>query len=169
MIARSDGTTGRSVVSDAQRGPVAPERREVDLRRAVEQALRHRLADRRRELEAVPRAGADDQHRLVIAMRVPVPTGSVVDLTVLLTKTATVESVNSAIRAAAEGPLAGILKYTEDPIVSSDVIGDPHSSIFAPDLTQILNGNFLKVVSWYDNEWGYSCRTADLIKRVAAL
>ena len=104
-----------------------------------------------------------------IAMRVPVPTGSVVDLTVLLNKTATVESVNSAIQAAAEGPLSGILKYTTDPIVSSDVIGDPHSSIFAPDFTQILDGNFLKVVSWYDNEWGYSCRTADLIKKVAAL
>jgi glyceraldehyde 3-phosphate dehydrogenase len=99
-----------------------------------------------------------------IALRVPVPTGSVVDLTVNLGKATTAEAINNAIREAAEGPLKGILKYTEDPLVSTDIIGDPHSSIFAPDFTQILGGEgtFAKVVSWYDNEWGYSNRTTDL-------
>ncbi|MFP6587913.1 MAG: type I glyceraldehyde-3-phosphate dehydrogenase [Pirellulaceae bacterium] len=99
-----------------------------------------------------------------IALRVPVPTGSVVDLTVNLGKATTAEAINNAIREAAEGPLKGILKYTEDPLVSTDIIGDPHSSIFAPDFTQVLGGEgtFAKVVSWYDNEWGYASRTADL-------
>ena len=99
-----------------------------------------------------------------IAMRVPVATGSVVDLTVNLGTEVSTESINAAIRKAAEGPLKGILKYTEDPIVSSDIIDDPHSSIFAADFTQVLGskGKLAKVVSWYDNEWGYSCRTADL-------
>ena len=99
-----------------------------------------------------------------IALRVPVPTGSVVDLTVNLGKATTAEAINNAIREAAEGPLKGILKYTEDPLVSTDIVGDPHSSIFAPDFTQILGGEgtFAKVVSWYDNEWGYSNRTTDL-------
>ncbi|MCH7752013.1 MAG: type I glyceraldehyde-3-phosphate dehydrogenase [Planctomycetes bacterium] len=101
-----------------------------------------------------------------IALRVPVITGSVVDLTVLLSKNVTEADVNSAMKAAAEGPLKGILCYTEDPIVSSDVIGDAHSSIFAADFTQVIEGNMLKVVSWYDNEWGYSARTADLIARI---
>ena len=68
----------------------------------------------------------------------------------------TKEEVNAAMKAAAEGPLKGILEYTEDPIVSSDIIGDPHSSIFAADWTQVMDGNMVKVVSWYDNEWGYS-------------
>ena len=99
-----------------------------------------------------------------IALRVPVPTGSVVDLTVNLSKATTAEAINNAIREAAEGPLKGFLKYTEDPLVSTDIIGDPHSSIFAPDFTQVLGGEgtFAKVVSWYDNEWGYSNRTTDL-------
>ncbi len=99
-----------------------------------------------------------------IAMRVPVPTGSVVDLTVNLSKETTKEEINAAMKAAAEGPLKGILCYTEDPIVSSDIIDDSHSSIFAADFTQVLGkkGKLAKVVSWYDNEWGYSCRTADL-------
>jgi glyceraldehyde 3-phosphate dehydrogenase len=99
-----------------------------------------------------------------IALRVPVPTGSVVDLTVNLGKATTAEAINNAIREAAEGPLKGILKYTEDPLVSTDIVGDPHSSIFSPDFTQILGGEgtFAKVVSWYDNEWGYSNRTTDL-------
>ncbi len=104
-----------------------------------------------------------------IAMRVPVVTGSVVDLTVNLAKSAGPDSVNDAIKAAAEGPLKGILKYTEDPIVSSDIIGDPHSSIFAAPFTQTIGDNMLKVVSWYDNEWGYSSRTADLISKIASL
>lgn len=99
-----------------------------------------------------------------ISMRVPVATGSVVDLTANLGKEATSADINAAMKAAAEGPLKGILKYTEDPIVSSDIIDDPHSSIFAADLTEVLGGKgkLTKVISWYDNEWGYSCRTADL-------
>jgi len=103
-----------------------------------------------------------------IAMRVPVATGSVVDLTVNLKKETTVAEINAAIKLAAEGPLKGILCYTEDPIVSSDIIDDPHSSIFAADFTQVLGdkGKLVKVVSWYDNEWGYSCRTADLCARL---
>ncbi len=101
-----------------------------------------------------------------ISLRVPVITGSVVDLTVLLSKNVSEADVNSAMKTAAEGPLKGILCYTEDPIVSSDVIGDAHSSIFAADFTQVIEGNMLKVVSWYDNEWGYSARTADLIARI---
>lgn len=104
-----------------------------------------------------------------IALRVPVATGSVVDLTVNLSKTVSESDVNNAMKAAAEGPLKGILYYTEDPIVSSDIIGDAHSSIFASDFTQVLEGNMLKVVSWYDNEWGYSVRTADLIAKIGKL
>ncbi len=104
-----------------------------------------------------------------IALRVPVPNASVVDLTALLQKDVTVEEVNAAVKAAAEGPLKGILCYNEDPIVSTDIIGDPHSSIFTPDFTQVMDGNMVKVVSWYDNEWGYSCRTADLIAKIATL
>ena len=103
-----------------------------------------------------------------IAMRVPVPTGSVVDLTVNLGRNTTAEEINAAIKAASEGPLKGILCYTEDPLVSTDIIGDPHSSIFASDFTQVLGdeGNMVKVVSWYDNESGYSNRTADLVSLV---
>ncbi len=103
-----------------------------------------------------------------IAMRVPVSTGSVVDLVANLSKPATKETVNAAIKEAANGPLKGYLAYTEDPIVSSDIIDDPHSSIFAADWTQVLGGTgqLIKVVSWYDNEWGYSCRTADLVARI---
>ncbi len=106
-----------------------------------------------------------------IAIRVPVPTGSVVDLTVNLAKETDAESINAAIKAAAEGPLKGILCYTTDPIVSSDVIHDPHSSIFAADFTQVLGGKgkMAKVISWYDNEWGYSCRTADLVAKLGAM
>jgi len=106
-----------------------------------------------------------------IALRVPVPTGSVVDLTVNLAKNATAESINAAMKKAADGPLKGILCYTEDPICSTDIIGDPHSSIFAADFTQVLGkeGKLAKVVSWYDNEWGYSCRTADLCALLAKM
>lgn len=105
-----------------------------------------------------------------ISMRVPVATGSVVDLVVNLNTEVTAEAVNAAIKAAADGPMKGILCYTEDPIVSSDIIDDPHSSIFAADWTQVLGGSgkMIKVVSWYDNEWGYSCRTTDLIARLGA-
>ncbi len=104
-----------------------------------------------------------------IALRVPVVTGSVVDLTVTLGKKVTEAEVNAAVKAAAEGPMKGILCYMEDPIVSSDIIGDPHSSIFVPAFTQVIDGNMVKIVSWYDNEWGYSSRTADLIARIAKL
>jgi len=101
-----------------------------------------------------------------MALRVPVPTGSVVDLTVNLEKSATVESINAAIKAAADGPMKGILYYTEDPIVSTDIIDDPHSSIFAAEQTKMLGDKMAKIISWYDNEWGYSCRTADLIAKI---
>ncbi|TWU25611.1 type I glyceraldehyde-3-phosphate dehydrogenase [Bythopirellula polymerisocia] len=104
-----------------------------------------------------------------IALRVPVPNGSVVDLTAILGKKVTEADINSAVKAAAEGPLKGILCYTEDPIVSTDIIGDSHSSIFAADFTQVIDGNMAKIVSWYDNEWGYSCRTADLIALIGKL
>ena len=96
------------------------------------------------------------------ALRVPIPTGSVTDLTVELAKTATAEEINAAMKAAAEGPMKGILKYYDVPIVSSDIVTDPHSSLFDSLLTKVL-GNQAKVVSWYDNEWGYSNRLVDLI------
>ena len=104
-----------------------------------------------------------------IAMRVPVPTGSVVDLTANLSKSASVEEINAAIKAAAEGPMKGILAYTEDPIVSSDIIGDPHSSIFAAPFTAVIADKLVKVVSWYDNEAGYSARAADLVKKLGTM
>lgn len=104
-----------------------------------------------------------------IALRVPTPDGSVTDLTALMKRDLTKEEVNAAMKAAAEGPLKGVLEYTEDPIVSSDIIGNPHSSIFAADFTQVIGGNMLKVVSWYDNEWGYSCRTVDLIAKMGKM
>jgi len=102
-----------------------------------------------------------------IAMRVPVPDGSTVDLVVELDSDVTVEEVNAAVKAAAEGPLAGIMEYTEDPIVSTDIIGNPHSSIFDASGTHVLGGNLVKVMAWYDNEWGYSNRVVDLIERLA--
>ena len=100
------------------------------------------------------------------AVRVPTPDGSLVDLTVQLEREVTKEEVNAAMKAAAEGELKGILEYTEDPIVSSDVIGNPHSSIFDAQLTMVLGGkgDTIKCVSWYDNEWGYSNRLVDLVK-----
>ena len=101
------------------------------------------------------------------AMRVPVPTGSATDLTVELKTAATKEQVNAAVMAAADGPLKGILVYTEDPIVSSDIVTDPASCIFDALLTNV-NGNMLKVVGWYDNEWGYSNRLVDLVGLVGS-
>jgi glyceraldehyde 3-phosphate dehydrogenase len=101
------------------------------------------------------------------AMRVPVPTGSATDLTVELRTAATKEQVNAAVKAAADGPLKGILVYTEDPIVSSDIVTDPASCIFDALLTNV-NGNMLKVVGWYDNEWGYSNRLVDLVGLVGS-
>jgi glyceraldehyde 3-phosphate dehydrogenase len=101
------------------------------------------------------------------ALRVPTPTGSATDLTVEVGRETTVEEVNAAVKAAAEGPLKGYLKYTEDPIVSSDIVTDPSSCIFDAGLTKVL-GNQVKVVGWYDNEWGYSCRLSDLIVYIGA-
>jgi len=96
------------------------------------------------------------------AVRVPLPTGSLTDLTVELEKKASAEEINAAVKAAAEGPMKGILKYTEDEIVSSDIVTDPHSSIFDAKLTKALDGQ-VKIASWYDNEWGYSNRLADIV------
>jgi glyceraldehyde 3-phosphate dehydrogenase len=104
-----------------------------------------------------------------MAMRVPVPDGSTVDLVVQLGRDVTVEEVNAAVKRAAEGPMKGILQYTEEPLVSTDIIGNPHSSIFDAGSTQVLGGNLVKVLSWYDNEWGYSNRVVDLIERLAEL
>ena len=100
------------------------------------------------------------------ATRVPTPDGSMVDLTVQLERPVTKEEVNAAMKAAAEGPLKGILQYCEDPIVSIDIVGNSYSSIFDSQLTMVLGGenDLIKVVSWYDNEWGYSCRVKDLAK-----
>lgn len=103
-----------------------------------------------------------------MAMRVPVINGSVVDLVAELEKPATKEEINAAIKAAAEGPLKGVLQYTEDPIVSCDIIGNAHSSIFDSLETTVMDGNFVKVISWYDNEWGYSNRCVDLFKMMAS-
>ncbi len=100
------------------------------------------------------------------AMRVPVPTGSATDLTVRLSREATKDEVNAALKAAADGPLAGFLSYTEDPIVSTDIVTDPASCIFDAQLTN-AQGSMLKVVGWYDNEWGYSNRLVDLTNYVA--
>ncbi len=103
------------------------------------------------------------------ALRVPVPDGSIVDLTSLLKREVTKDEVNQALKAAADGPLKGIIQYATDPLVSSDIVGNPHSCIFIPEWTQVMQGNLVKTIAWYDNEWGYSCRTADLIAKVGQL
>jgi glyceraldehyde 3-phosphate dehydrogenase len=101
------------------------------------------------------------------AMRAPVPTGSVVDLTFEAAKAVNPEEVNAAVKEAAEGPMKGILSYTEDPIVSTDIVGDPHSSIFDSALTMAIgDGKLIKAISWYDNEWGYSNRCVELAGKV---
>jgi glyceraldehyde 3-phosphate dehydrogenase len=102
-----------------------------------------------------------------LAVRVPTPTGSLTDLTFQASKEVTVEAVQAAVKKAAEGELKGILEYTEDPIVSTDIQGDPHSSIFDATETKVI-GNLVKVLSWYDNEWGYSNRLVDLTEVVAS-
>ncbi|MDD5441525.1 MAG: type I glyceraldehyde-3-phosphate dehydrogenase, partial [Candidatus Omnitrophica bacterium] len=99
-----------------------------------------------------------------LAMRVPTPTGSIVDLSVKTEKDPSVEEVNAALKAAAEGPMKGILSYCQDPIVSADIIGDSHSSVYDSLSIMKLGKGFFKVLSWYDNEWGYSNRVVDLIK-----
>jgi glyceraldehyde 3-phosphate dehydrogenase len=99
------------------------------------------------------------------SLRVPIPDGSVVDLIVTLEQEATAEEINAAVKAAAEGPLTGVLRYTDEPLVSSDIVGDPHSSIFDSALTMVM-GRQAKVVLWYDNEWGFSNRMVDLCGRL---
>ena len=101
------------------------------------------------------------------ALRVPIPTGSITDLTLVSEKTVTVEEINAAYKKAAEGELKGILMYTEDPIVSSDIVGDPHSSIYDSGLVRVID-NTVKLSSWYDNEWGYSNRLVELTALVAS-
>jgi glyceraldehyde 3-phosphate dehydrogenase len=104
-----------------------------------------------------------------LAMRVPVPDGSIVDLVCRLGKNASAQDVNGAVRAAAEGPMQRVLEYSQEPLVSSDIIGNPHSSIFDAMSTSSLKDGYLRVVSWYDNEWGYSNRVVDLIDKMATL
>jgi glyceraldehyde 3-phosphate dehydrogenase len=102
-----------------------------------------------------------------VSVRVPVSDGSIVDLVAELEKDTTADEINAAMKKAADGDMKGVLEYCEDPIVSVDVIGNPHSSIFDSLSTSVMDGNFVKVFSWYDNEWGYSSRTLDLIKLMA--
>jgi len=103
-----------------------------------------------------------------IAARVPVPDGSLTDLTVMLSREVSAEEVNAAMKEASESSLKGIMEYSEDPLVSSDIVGNPHSNIFDSQMTSAM-GNMVKVVGWYDNEWGYSCRVADLLVKMANL
>jgi glyceraldehyde 3-phosphate dehydrogenase len=98
-----------------------------------------------------------------IAMRVPTPNVSVVDLVALLDRKTTTEELNAAFKAAADGPLKGILQYSEVPLVSIDFRGNAHSSIVDAPYTKVMDGDFAKVLAWYDNEWGYSCRCIDLV------
>ncbi len=104
-----------------------------------------------------------------MALRVPVPDGSIVDMTVELEKDATVEAINDAMKRASLGPMRGVLEYNTEPIVSSDIIGNSHSSIFDAPLTQVLDKRMAKVVAWYDNEWGYSSRVEELIVRLSKI
>lgn len=104
-----------------------------------------------------------------IAVRVPVSDGSLVDLVVELEKSTTPEKINDKMKDAANGKLKGILEYCEDPIVSSDIVGNGYSSIFDSLSTRVMDNNLAKIISWYDNEWGYSCRTVDMLKKMAAM
>jgi glyceraldehyde 3-phosphate dehydrogenase len=104
-----------------------------------------------------------------IAMRVPVPDGSIIDMACRLSKAATVEEVNGAVREAAAGPLSRIVEYSEAPLVSSDVIGNPHSSVFDALSTASQGDGWVRVVAWYDNEWGYSQRVVDLVELLAKI
>lgn len=103
-----------------------------------------------------------------MAVRVPTPNVSLTDLTAVLSRAATAEEVNAALKAAAEGPLRGILQVTEEPLVSVDFMGNPHSSIVDAPFTKVVGGDAVKVLAWYDNEWGFSCRVKDLIRYLAA-
>lgn len=100
------------------------------------------------------------------ALRVPTPDGSITDLVAVLKKDATVEEINAAMKEAAEGELKGIMEYTDEPLVSADIVGNPHSTIF-DSLSTMVDGNLVKVVGWYDNEWGYSCRVVDLLVKIS--
>ena len=100
------------------------------------------------------------------ALRVPVPTGSVVDLTVEVERTTSVDEINAAFAAAAEGPLRGILEYSEEPLVSADIVGSPYSSVFDAGFTSVIDGTSVKVLAWYDNEWGYANRLGELAERI---
>jgi glyceraldehyde 3-phosphate dehydrogenase len=100
------------------------------------------------------------------SVRAPVITGSVVDLTFEAERETSVEELNAAFKAAADGPLQGILKYSEAPLVSTDIIGEAHSSVLDGGLTAVIDGTLVKVVAWYDNEWGYSCRCVDVLQKV---
>jgi len=102
------------------------------------------------------------------SFRVPTPTGSVTDFTAQLTQPTTVEEINAKFAEAAAGPLKGVLEYSDEPLVLKDIVGNPHSCILDSDCTMVLNGNFVKVVGWYDNEWGYSNRTVDAMKLISA-
>jgi glyceraldehyde 3-phosphate dehydrogenase len=104
-----------------------------------------------------------------MALRVPVPDGSIVDLVVQVNRETTVEDVNAAVRAAAEGPAKGIIEYSTEALVSSDIVGNPYSCIFDAPLTEVVGGKQLKVFAWYDNEWGYSNRVVDLVKRLGQM
>ncbi len=103
------------------------------------------------------------------SLRVPVPDGSITDLTVVFSRDVTKDEINGAIKKAADGPMKGIIEYATDPLVSGDIIGDPHSCIFMAEWTSVIQGNMAKVIAWYDNEWGYSNRTAELILKMAKL
>jgi glyceraldehyde 3-phosphate dehydrogenase len=100
------------------------------------------------------------------SLRVPTPDGSITDFVAVLKKEVTVEEVNAAVKKTAEGKMKGILEYTEDPIVSADIVGNPSSCVF-DSLSTMVNGNLVKVVGWYDNEWGYSCRVVDLLSKIS--
>ncbi len=102
-----------------------------------------------------------------LSLRVPVPAGSIVDLVATLGESVTIESVNQAFKAAAAGGLNGYLEYSEEPLVSSDIVGNPHSCIFDSLSTMVIGGNLVKILGWYDNEWGYSCRVVDLVGRIS--
>lgn len=101
------------------------------------------------------------------AIRVPTPDGSIVDLTCELNKSVTKDDINAAMKAAANGPMKGILEFLDEPLVSCDIIGNSHSSIYDSLLTKVIGGNIIKVIAWYDNEYGYSCRLADLVEKMA--
>jgi len=104
-----------------------------------------------------------------MAMRVPVPDGSIVDLICRLKQKPTRQDVNNAVKEAADGPMKKIVEYSEAPLVSSDIIGNPHSSIFDALSTSSQNDGYIRIISWYDNEWGYSNRVVDLIEKLATI